>query len=470
MELKRYLIQIRRWKWLLIVGLVLGIAGGYIGSLLTIPIYQASTKVMVTQTGQNQSSDITGYLNGQQLTETYVQLVKTKLVMETVYKRLGLTVDPDTLGDGITAKSIVNTQLIQITVEDSSPLKAQTIANTLVSVLIEQNDSIQIGRYTSMEDSLQAQKTQMETQIAALQNQIDQLSTTTIAEQKKLMEDQISTLQAESTSLQQDIANTTTPTPQQQILLDDKKSRLAQVQSLLSVYQQNYSNLVVTGQMTEGTNSGVNSQLTLMNTTLTLYQQIYLSILNNLETVRLARLQNTPNVVQIESASLPENPVRPRKLVNTALAGIMGLIVAAGGVFIKEYFDDTLKTPEEVENILGLPVIGSIAEMSFENGTESLYVANNPRTPISEAFRTLRTNLEFIHPLKTVLVTSPGSAEGKSTIAANLAAIISQGSMRVTLMDADLRKPHIHRILGILNHVGLSDIFRGNLTDNQSVI
>ena len=470
MELKRYLIVIRRWKWLLILGLILGTAGGYIGSLIMPPVFEASTKVMVTQSSQSQTSDITGYINNQQLTETYLQLVKTKVVMETAYKKLGFDINPDTLGAGITANSIVNTQLILITVEDTSPLKAQLIANTLVSVLIEQNDAIQLGRYSSMEESLQAQKTQMDTQITDLQSQIDQLSTKTIAEQQKWMEDQISSLQGESATLQQDITNTTPITPELQNLLDEKKTRLAQIESLLSLYQKSYYDLVVNGQLAEGAGSTANTQLSLMRTTLTLYQQIYLSILNSLETVRLARLQNTPNVVQIEPATLPDTPVRPRKLMNSGLAGILGLMVAVGGVFLKEYFDDTLKTLEEVETILGVPVIGSIWQIDYDNGTEGLYVAQNPRSPISEAFRLLRTNLEFINPLHTVLITSPGPNEGKSTVSANLAAIISQGSKRVILLDADLRKPQIHRLLGLTNSTGFSEIFRGKLTSIQTVI
>lgn len=470
MESKRYLILIRRWQWLLTLGLVLGMGVGFTGSLIMTPIYEANAKVMVAQSSQNQPSDITAYLNSQQLTETYVQLLKTKLVMETVYERLGLTIDPDKLGDGITAKSIANTQLIQISVEDAVPLKAQLIANTLVAVLIEQNDSIQNSRYTAMEESLLAQKSQMENQITDLRNQIDTLSTKTLVEQQKVMEDQISTLQTEITTLEQEINNMKPETPEQQVLLDDKKSRLAQIQSLLSLYQQNYNTLVVTGQLSEGTNSGVDSQLSLMQTTLTLYQEIYLSILNNLESIRLARMQNTPNLVQIEPASLPDKPVRPRKLLNTVLASLGGLFMTAGGVLLKEYFDDTLKTPEEVEKILNMPVLGSIPKMVFENGTEILYVRKYPRSPISEAFRTLRTNLEFIHPLQTVLITSPGLSEGKSTIAANLAAIISQVSKRVILVDADLRRPHIHQIMGISNRKGLSDVFRVQLGGIQDVI
>mgnify|MGYP000406440476 CR=1 FL=1 len=88
--------------------------------------------------------------------------------------------------------------------------------------------------------------------------------------------------------------------------------------------------------------------------------------------------------------------------------------------------------------------------------------------PASEAYRTLRTNVTFVNAeqrqLKLIVVTSPGPGEGKSTIAANLAAIIAQGGKRVLLIDADMRRPRIHSIFGISNRVGLSTLFRGNMT------
>jgi len=152
---------------------------------------------------------------------------------------------------------------------------------------------------------------------------------------------------------------------------------------------------------------------------------------------------------------------------------VVGLMLAVGFVFLKEYLDDTLKTPEEIKDVLGLTTIGYIAQMKYDDESkEELYVARQPRSPVSEAFRTLRTNLEFAgvdEPIRTILVTSPGPGEGKTTIATNLAAIIAQGGKHVVLVDADLRRPRIHRVLGIPNRVGLSDVFRGHL-DLKSAI
>jgi capsular exopolysaccharide synthesis family protein len=94
------------------------------------------------------------------------------------------------------------------------------------------------------------------------------------------------------------------------------------------------------------------------------------------------------------------------------------------------------------------------------------FVTSNPRSPMAETFRTLRTNLEFASvdkPLKTILITSPGSGEGKTTVATNLAAVMAQANKRVILLEGDLRRPRVHRALGMSNQIGLSDVFRGQM-------
>jgi polysaccharide biosynthesis transport protein len=467
MELKDYFSMARRWAWLLALGLILGTMLGVLISVFQSPVYSASTRILVMRAPQEKTTDYT-YLSDQQLVQTYMQLLTTRPVLESASGLLGFNVNKPQ----ISVQQIRDTQAIQLTVEDQDPQRASNIANILVQVLINQNEVIQSGRYASTEQSIQAQITQIENQIQAIGTQIDSVSAETVLEQQKQVEAQIASLQAEVTQLQNEIQQLTPPTTtDQQVQLADKQARLDQIQPVLALYQQIYTDLVVLGKpVSSGDNT---TQLSQLQTTLQLYQQIYLNLLNNLEAIRLARLQNTPNVVQIEAAVIPIKPVRPKPVTNAGLSAIVGLLLAGAIAFLIEYIDDTIRTPDDIERILNLPVIGYIGDMADgQDKVDDLHVVRRPRSPIAEAFRSLRTNLEFTNvdqTLNKILVTSSGPSEGKTTIAANLAAIIAQGGKSVLLIDGDMRRPRIHSIFGLSNRVGLSSLFRGN-TSVRSVM
>ena len=150
------------------------------------------------------------------------------------------------------------------------------------------------------------------------------------------------------------------------------------------------------------------------------------------------------------------------------MGAMAGFLIMGAIAFLIEYLDDTLKTPEDVTHRLHVPVIGLIGSwitirVRNEILKPGVFVAENPLSPLTEAFRTLRTNLDFASvdkPIRTLIITSAGPSEGKSTIAVNLAAVIAQGGRRVIILDADLRRPSIHRYLGIANRKGLTNLFR----------
>jgi capsular exopolysaccharide synthesis family protein len=235
---------------------------------------------------------------------------------------------------------------------------------------------------------------------------------------------------------------------------------LEQLQSLQRGYESAYNTLLVQKKVT----TTDDEELVQLEKTFNLYQQIYLNLLNNREALRLARLQNTLNVAKIDAAQINPSPIRPRTSLNTLLGALAGVILAVSVIFLRDFLDDTIKSRDDVKRMFGLPTLGQVPEHEAPEEV-GLYIANQPRSPVSETYRALRTNLEFSSvdmPLKTILVTSAGPGEGKSTVATNLAGALAQAGKKVLLIDTDLRRPRVHQYLGLGNRFGLSDLFLGH--------
>jgi capsular exopolysaccharide synthesis family protein len=160
-------------------------------------------------------------------------------------------------------------------------------------------------------------------------------------------------------------------------------------------------------------------------------------------------------MVEIMDDALPGiRPVKPNKPLNIALGIIIGLVVGVGLAFFIEYLDTSVKTIDDVERSLQSPVLGVIPQnvgLVLEEGADS---------PHAEAYRVLRTNILFSRKdekLNTVAVVSAGAGEGKSTTVFNLASVFAQSKQRTLIVDSDLRRPTLHKMLGVSNGLGLTN-------------
>ena len=168
------------------------------------------------------------------------------------------------------------------------------------------------------------------------------------------------------------------------------------------------------------------------------------------------------NSLQIIEQASSGYPVGPNVRMNILLAAAIGFGLALAAVLALEYMDDTVKTTEEVEKRIGLTGLATIDRLSsVEQRRDGLVTVLAPRSPIAEAFRVLRTNLQFALVGKqrsSIVITSANPGEGKSTTAANLAVVMAHAGRDVILVDADLRRPSLHKFFEMTNNVGLTSL------------
>ena len=214
------------------------------------------------------------------------------------------------------------------------------------------------------------------------------------------------------------------------------------------------------------------------------FEQIYLLLSDRYEQARIAETAIGSVIRVVDPAKAPTAPVKPRRQMNTLFGGMLGLMVGVAGAFLAEQLDDTVKSAEEVERVLGAPVLGAIPivggapspgvretgaktdgpQHKEETAVLPLLAASDRRSPTAEAYRALRTHVLFSIPdveRKRLLVTSALPREGKSTISANLAAAIARTDRRVWLVDGDLRRPALGRWFGEADSPGLAALLAG---------
>jgi len=210
-------------------------------------------------------------------------------------------------------------------------------------------------------------------------------------------------------------------------------------------------------------------------------KDIYKGLLQRMKEAGVSAGIMASNIQVVDQAELPTKPYKPNKRLNLLLAAVVGLFLGVGLAFFFEYLDNTVKTPEDVEQLIRLPSFGMVPEISYERQRRlesgksypvELITFGHPKSMLSEAYRNIRTSilLSFSEkPPKRIAISSPNPSEGKTTTVINTAIALSQTGAQVIIIDSDMRKPRVHKIFNEENGAGLSSFLSGN-ANLESVI
>ncbi len=213
-------------------------------------------------------------------------------------------------------------------------------------------------------------------------------------------------------------------------------------------------------------------QLVSLERNRTVNENIYILLRTRFEEVRIAEVGQMGNVTIVDTA-LPGGMIKPTTRRNLIMGILVGLAAGIGIVFLLSQMDSSVRSPEHLEKY-GIPLIGVIPsfQMKSEGGKLSLSILEHPKSPASEAMRDLRTSLSFARPdepVKTLLITSSGPQEGKSSISSNLAVAEAQAGKKVILLDCDLRRPVVNKIFGFQRKPGFTEFVVGK-TDISEIV
>lgn len=201
-------------------------------------------------------------------------------------------------------------------------------------------------------------------------------------------------------------------------------------------------------------------------------QQLYKTVLERSKELDINSMLEENNLQVLEEAELPAAPFSPNLPFNLLIALGIGVALGGGVIFLIGALDNTIKGEEDVLRYTRTPLIGALPELDTQalaglvgkDGNMDMVTHLAPKSSFAEGIKTLRTNLMFMSadkPPVMLLVTSPGPGEGKTLISTNMAIALAQSGLRTLIIDCDLRRPRVHKAVGIKNSVGVSDVVAG---------
>ncbi len=333
---------------------------------------------------------------------------------------------------------------------------ASATSETYIKALQNQIAELQIRRDLSITNI--DPKTDYSTQLKEYDNKIDEL--------KKKLDEKIKVLKAGIfASSPEEVKNLSQKIIEEEIKNGSMRTSLAELSVVVKRYDEKFNRLPKTS-----------IELARFQRNRESLEKLYTLVEERYQEALINEQSQPGNVLIIDNARIPTSPAKPNRILIIIVGIFIGFGLAFAYVFLKNYFDNTVKAPEDIQNsnmnMLGwIPRVEGLAVK--ENSKLDFIISNKPDSVPSESFRALRTRIQFSRPdkenLKTIVVTSPSPQEGKTFVTINLAGSFAQTEKKVLLVDCDLRKPRIHRVFEVKKDPGLIDYLVGEKSLDEIV-
>ena len=413
-DLRSYLGIIARRRWLVIATTLLCVGVAIAASLIPEPRYKVRAQVLTT--GVNDPVAMIFGINGgtdlnRQATSQAAFLSSSRMRLEVADAYTGSLPKSDIFDVGIAtvgnnSNNNMTSSVVELSLVSTDPRGAATLVNTYASTYVELRQSIDIQRLAETKGQLQALLQENQAEIAEILEPV-----TALDQQIAADPDQAGPL-----------------FEQRQNLLEDRQDQLDPLEA----------------------------EATRIRTTLS---DINLGV----------ELSSGGGAEVLSTAWVPDTPVSPNLPLNLAIGLVVGLFVGSVLAFVRDYFDDSVKTKEMAERVTGVSTLGLIPKIV---GGSDLVTVAHPTAPAAEAFRLLRTSVKFLgveRQVRVVQITSPSPGEGKTMVAVNLAVAFAQSGDRVVLVGGDLRRPRMEEVVDVPLTPGLTAVLIGDVTLPQAI-
>src|SRR5438132_449443 len=481
-----YLLILRKHQWLILSFMLAVVTIVAIATFRMQPVYVATTRVEIDRENANilpfQGTDSYDYMMD---LENYIETQSKILTSETLalqtIRNNALSTRPEfsspngpseAVASGslanqkrppelaeflgsLSVKRVPNSRLMDVSFESTDPQLAARIVNAHIASYIEQN-------FRSKYEATTQASSWLADQLGELKIRVQRSEDARIAYERQ---NQIWTLD--------DKQNITTQR------LSDINKQLTDAQSERMKKESLDQQKAETNQM-----AGRLVEYNILKREAEANKTLYEGLMTKLKETAISQGLHSSNIRVVDPAMIPSTPARPAKTRNVALAFLVGLVGGMGLALMREYLDNTVKSPDDVETLSGLPSLAVVPQFAGSNGNGKrhgllqglssnghdkrieLVAQHLPKSQMSEAFRALRTSIllsQAGHPPQVILVTSALPREGKTTAAGNLAVTLAQLGDSTVLVDADLRKPGIGRLLNLAGgkYAGLSSYLAG---------